>query len=132
MCVCVCVCVHFTHLSEIYVSLPAKRYCSCFAPRSCLHGALLCSRPDCNAGKSCGGGRPRCWHLYQHQKPHLEVVGLSWDTLTTYYSRFKIHWPWLEWIVRVVNLLGKIEGVVNCIWSTTSRWSCALRYSREV
>jgi hypothetical protein len=54
-----------------------------------------------------------------------EVIDLSWDTLTTHPKHstlsgcFEIHWPWLEWVVRVVDLLGKIKRVVDHIWPTT-------------
>ena len=57
-----------------------------------------------------------------------QVICLTWDTLTTHskYSTlsgcFEIHRPWLEWVVRVMDLLCEVERVVGHVWSTT-RWS---------
>lgn len=48
-----------------------------------------------------------------------EVVHLSRDTLTTHSEdgtlpgRFEVHRAGLEWVVRVVHLLGKIKREVN-------------------
>ena len=48
-----------------------------------------------------------------------EVVHLSGDALTTnsedgaLSGRLEVHWPRLEWVVRVVDLLGKIEREVH-------------------
>lgn len=58
-----------------------------------------------------------------------EVVYLSRDTLTTHSENstlsccFKIHWPRLEWVVRVMYLLGEVKGVVCTVRSTTGRRS---------
>ena len=48
-----------------------------------------------------------------------EVVHLSGDALTTHpedgalSGRLEVHWSRLEWVVRIVDLLGKIEGEVH-------------------
>jgi hypothetical protein len=41
------------------------------------------------------------------------------SSMSTLSGCFEIHWPRLEWVVRVVDLLGKIKRVVDHIWSTT-------------
>ena len=44
-----------------------------------------------------------------------EVVNLLWDRLAhnskdgTFTQCFKVYWPRLHWITRIMNLLGKVE-----------------------
>ena len=133
---CVYVCVHFTHCEVKSMSTYLQNGIILVLPHTVVCMELYSALTQTVMLES---GR-RCWHPFTSVASSTRyIVCLSWDTLTTHSkystlsSRFNIHWPWLEWVVRVVNLLSKFEGEVNCIWSTTSRWSCAWRrYSREV
>lgn len=64
-----------------------------------------------------------------------EVVHLSWNSLTadpedcTLPGSFKVHRARLEWVVGVVNLLGKVKRVVHTDRPTT-RWDSRTNWRR--
>jgi len=60
-------------------------------------------------------------HTHSFISEVVDLLRNTWIANTkyaTFTSGQNVHWAWLQWVTRVMDLLGIVKTIMHCYWST--------------